>query len=483
MSLTGVAISSAKWNYVTGALGLVVQVGYTVVSTHLIGPEDFAAFAIVMTGVNVVSFLGITGLGNAVLRSAAGDDARLRAAVRLCAAIGFIFLVLGELLAPLAPQIWPLPGIEIQVRVLAFLPLLCGLAAIGIAGYRREGQYRLAAGLELMGLVCGFAFGTALLIAGVGPVALSLAQVFGVTCVVVACAVGRPRLASGQARKSDIAPVASFAFQIGWMGMFQYAMNNLPLWVSGRIYGASETGLYARAFSLVGIPLTQLSQGLTRAVYPLYGTVARDRERLSRAVADVVSATSFAAFLLAAIGASLAEPTVQILLGPAWQGAAAYVVILCMSESIDMVSSQVGVVAESLRMLNILWISLASTAVALAILLGIVKGFGVGLTALLVGMIGVRAVTLVVRIAMSSARLEVSRSAVLLALLVHASIGVSIYALTYGLGAIVNAGAVLQLTLQVPFIAVLLLALWKFGRRIPGVAILRQRISLAKAAG
>lgn len=477
MSLVRTALSSARWNYSFLAMGLVAQLVYTAIASRLLRPDEFAAFALMVTLVNVLSFFGVAALGNWVLRSTPADWDAARGAVKICLFLGLWFAGVILLAAPAFTRVWPLPGIAEQARILAVWPLVWGLSAIGLAALRREGRYRRAAVLELLSLLTGISVSLTLLQMGVGASSLAIGQVVGVLASVTHLAIAVPQLVRLR-RSNSIRDAVSFAVQVGWFGLAQYAMNNAPLWLTGRALGAEATGSFARAFSLVGIPLTQFSQGLTRSVYPLYRTAASNEDRLGRAVSDVITIATLAAGMIGGIGFAFAEPVSLLLLGPEWAGVGSLVAILFVSESLDAVSAQVGVVAESLRHISVLWWSLAVTFVLLSTVLVSILIMGGSVHDLVVALVVVRVGTLTTRLFALSRRVKMDVRSLGRAVAIHVVLGAII---AFAVSGVASFGwsAIAELAAQVgvAFAGLLLLTRCNF---VPGIAVVRRRRLLGK---
>jgi hypothetical protein len=113
----------------------------------------------------------------------------------------------------------------------------------------------------------------------------------------------------------------TYGGQLSGLYFGSYAANTLPAWVAGRTFGAPLLGLYSRANLIVGLPLTWLSSGATKVLFPLYGHVRDDIARTRALVSEGIILTTGFAWPLFAIVAGAASVVVDLLLGPRWHGA------------------------------------------------------------------------------------------------------------------------------------------------------------------
>jgi O-antigen/teichoic acid export membrane protein len=97
-----------------------------------------------------------------------------------------------------------------------------------------------------------------------------------------------------------------------------YLGHHVTDYVLAALRGPRELGLYSVAYQIANLPTTELVFPLGRAVFPGYAQMASSVIELRRGFLDVFSVITLAVTPAGMILIVLAEPAVQVLLGPQW---------------------------------------------------------------------------------------------------------------------------------------------------------------------
>lgn len=105
-------------------------------------------------------------------------------------------------------------------------------------------------------------------------------------------------------------------------GIFNYLYSNLDNIVVGRLLGVSSLGLYEMAYNISRIPITGVSDVISKVTFPVYTLIAEDKKRLKRAF---IRSTLLVCFIIIPFGAIIflyPHQIVKIVLGDKWIGIA-----------------------------------------------------------------------------------------------------------------------------------------------------------------
>ncbi|MEM1108507.1 MAG: lipopolysaccharide biosynthesis protein [Planctomycetota bacterium] len=123
---------------------------------------------------------------------------------------------------------------------------------------------------------------------------------------------GRPR------RKTGVRQMLAFGGHVTGFQFINYFSRNADNVILGYVWGASSLGLYARAFSLMMLPVTKVLAPLNPLVIPALARAVDDpfayRHRYRRALGLVTTASTIPTTALLLIGPEM----VPLLLGPNW---------------------------------------------------------------------------------------------------------------------------------------------------------------------
>jgi PST family polysaccharide transporter len=161
------------------------------------------------------------------------------------------------------------------------------------------------------------------------------------------------------------------ASQTGFQAINYWARNADNLLI-GRFVGPRGLGIYARAYQLMLLPLSQAGFVVNYVLYPALARIQDDHERLRRAYLRTISVTALLAFPVTVAMFVLAPETVRVLFGAKWVAVAPILRILCVAGLFQSVATTTGTIYQTQGRTDWLfrW-GLISSAI-------IVAGFAVG---------------------------------------------------------------------------------------------------------
>jgi PST family polysaccharide transporter len=136
--------------------------------------------------------------------------------------------------------------------------------------------------------------------------------------------------------------VAGFSFGLFGYKVVAYWARSLDRIFIGRYVGAGELGLYTRAYTLMMLPASQLSDAITHPTFRALSTIKEDHERVKRIYLRVITLLTFVGYPVIVGLAAVAEPVILTAYGPRWSGVIPIYTILCWVSLVHMLSSTSG---------------------------------------------------------------------------------------------------------------------------------------------
>lgn len=319
---TGKTGSGLAWASGLALTAVVVQVAHTILAARLLAPADFGAYALSLTVVQLINFAVTAGLGVSIARMPP-DEGRPEPTATLVGLVGGSGL--GVILLAAAPAIsgWFDGGTVMTelLRIFSPYPLLTSMVIVGVSSMRRAASYRRAAAIESGSVVVGLAISATCLLHGVGIISLAVGllsgQAIGVLAVSTSLAV--PRFSAAAFRR-----LGYFASHVGLQNLAHFCIYTSPVWFLGAISTNYDVGQFARAWSLVTLPLGQVMLAATKVLQAAFPHKASDESSAAAAVqsaraANLALSTIAPVFCLGAVGAPFVVPLV---LGDDWTTAA-----------------------------------------------------------------------------------------------------------------------------------------------------------------
>ena len=312
-------------------LRLAIQLASVVIMARLLTPADVGLFAMVMSIAGIAEVFRDFGLSQAavqapVLTKQQRDNlfwintaigAALAVAVFL-SSWGIAALYGHEELAPLA-----------QLASLTFL--FNGLATQFRASLNRMLRFTALAETDVIAAVVGLGIGIGIALTGVGPWAL-VAQLLGTafaTLVLVAVFAGwLPGLPK---RGVPIGGFMRFGWNLVAMQMVTYVGNNIDSVVIGTRFGASQLGIYNRAFQLVMNTANQLRAPISNVAVPVLSRLQEAGARYWDFVRVGQVGLGYTIVVVLAFIIGAAVPVTALLLGPHWAESAPVLSLLAVA--------------------------------------------------------------------------------------------------------------------------------------------------------
>lgn len=194
----------------------------------------------------------------------------------------------------------------------------------------------------------------------------------------------RPRFAVERAYFREIFHKGKW---VTFYSFFNYLAENGDNVVVGRVMGAASLGLYQMAYKVSILPISEISEVVSRVVFPVYTMIANDKKRLLSAFSKTIASVALSAALVGIIIFLFPGQIISLLLGKQWLSAvpalkvlALYGVVRTLSGPTSALFLSVGKQKYVTVMTFTRFAGLALTIYPLVVLYGLV---GAGYSALL----------------------------------------------------------------------------------------------------
>jgi O-antigen/teichoic acid export membrane protein len=183
----------------------------------------------------------------------------------------------------------------------------------------------------------------------------------------------RPRL---RVSRRALHQVAGFSFGLFGYKVVAYWARALDRIFIGRYIGADGLGLYTRAYTLMMLPSSQLSEAVAHPIFRAMSSIQDDRERVKRMHLRVVMMLTFVGYPIIVGLAVVAKPFILTLYGAAWTGVIPIYTILCWVSLVHMLTSTSGWLfnAQGRTDQTFLWAVLSFGVLLTAIFVGARQG-------------------------------------------------------------------------------------------------------------
>lgn len=312
------AVRGVGATFLSGGMGLAIQLASGAVLARLLPPRDFGMVAMVTTISLLFLNFGLNGFTEAVVqaeeidRRVASNLFWLNVAGSLVLSIGFA--AAGSLLARLYHE----PRISGITEALSPTILLTGVSVLHLALLKRFMKFKQVSANDFVARVISVTVAIALGFAGwgywalvVGALVLSASTTVG-ALILCQWVPSLPRRAPGTAKLVRFAANTYVRFATG------YFSNNLDNFLVGWFLGPVSLGYYKRAFDLFVLPTVQLGFSLTNVAVSALSRFQRDRAQYRQHFLGALGIMAFVGMALSAELTLVGKDVILVLLGAKW---------------------------------------------------------------------------------------------------------------------------------------------------------------------
>ena len=336
------AIRGIRWTL----LAYVGNRGLTLITTfvlaRLLVPDDFGIVAFGAMLVAALSYFANLGLGPAVVVRQDLDREALGTAFSLLIAVNLAGAILVAALSPLAASLLGDAGSAGVIAALAVPTAIGGVTYFHLSLLQRELQFRSQFLCQTVQAVVTATVSVVLAALGAGVWSLVAGQIAGALAFTVALVAAapyrvRPRRDPAVAR-TLWGSGRGFMLQSG----FSFLEQNADYLVVGSTLGPRPLGLYSMSYKLCELPYAAVVDPVAQATFPGFARMRHRGEDTTAAFLMQLRLIVAIALPLGLLLSGAAEPFVEALLGPKWEGMIGMLAVLGLWGSLRTIHGTIG---------------------------------------------------------------------------------------------------------------------------------------------
>lgn len=369
-------VSGVGWTSVTqlGKQGL--QFIISVVLARILSPEDFGLVGMVLIFTGFAALFGELGFGAALIQREVLEERHYSSIFWLNLAFGILLTGLITLLAPFIAEFYNEPQLIPLTSIIAVNFFVSSLGIVQNALLNRNMAFRLIAIVETTSVLVGGTVAILLALSGYGVWSLGWQLVITTTIM----AIGfwtvnswRPKLIFDWHAVKEL---LGFSGNLLGFNAFNYWSRNADNLLIGRFLGTGELGIYTRAYTTMLLPISQVTNVLSRVMFPALSRVQHDKVRVKRIYLRSIAMIALISFPMMMGLFVLAEPFILTLYGPKWIRVVSVVQILSLVGMVQSIVASVGWIYQSQGRTDWMfkWGLLVGSLGILSFIVGIVLG-------------------------------------------------------------------------------------------------------------
>lgn len=341
------AIRGAAWVGLSQAGGRFISFLVTAVLARFLTPDDFGLIGMVLIFSGFASLFNEMGFRAALIQKQDVNEGHFSSVFWFNIIVSILLMLLMTLSAPLIADFFKKTELAQLVRLLSLTFLIGSPVIVMRAQFAKELNFRGLSIIQLIAAAASGVLGVSLALLGYGVYAL-VGQLLGsaacYTILIWVYSDWRPRWLFSWSAIREL-----MGFSIGVIGgnSLNYWVRNADKLLIGKFLGAANLGLYSMAYTIMSLPMSQITTVLAKVMFPTLSVIQAHRGRTRmiylRSIA-VIGLLAFPAMLGLIV---VADDFVIAIFGEQWQEMIPTLRLLCLGGLLQSVNSTVGWIYKS----------------------------------------------------------------------------------------------------------------------------------------
>lgn len=341
-SIKASARSGILWGAGSQALSLVLQLLQAVVAARILGPEQYAAIAVIYVVAAIALPFAQSGLGIAIIYFRESDPKKIAQVQGLSVIVASLAAAAVYALAEPAAAYFRLPDAALLVQIAAIAVWFSAICSVWQSLLKRNLSFRDVEVAYVVSYALGFAIVMLGLWAGYGAVSVIAGQAAAAlfNAVLTRWALHKRGIACGIAWPGpSILPHLRYGGANTLSAVASVLNDRVDAMVIGGSLSAAAFGtygLFSRIITAVSTPIQRIK---TQVEFPTFTHIIKEVPRLRRAFTKAMALTSLVTFPIFLGLAAIADLAVRLALGLQWQAYGAVLSVMCVYGLLRIISS------------------------------------------------------------------------------------------------------------------------------------------------
>lgn len=327
----GKAGKSVIWSAIERFSVQGLQFLLSLIIARLVTPSEYGLIAMITIFMALAQTMVDSGFGNSLIQKKDRNQIDYSTVFYFNLSISILLYFVLFATAPLIARFYKQPELVGITRVAALNLVIMGLSVIQKTRLTILLDFKLQARLSIFAVIIGGFIGIVLAFNNFGVWALvyqTLITNLVQTLLLWVFAKWKPSFTYSW---DSFKRLFGFGSKLLISSLIQTIFLNMYSMIIGRIYNPTDTGLYNRAYTISQYPSVNLTQIISRVVYPLQCSHQTDKNWLEESFIQYIKLSSFVIFPILAFIAVTSDLLVEFILSERWIDCAPLVSILCLA--------------------------------------------------------------------------------------------------------------------------------------------------------
>lgn len=340
--------SGVFWSFLNQGGNQILNLLITFILARLVSPEEFGVIGMitVFTGfaIRFVDF----GFSAALIHKKEVDKKDINTVFTLNTVIGVILSVLFFIISPLIANFYDKPILILLTKSFSIIFLVTGLSGVNRALLTKQMGFKLNTIISVISLILSSVIAIVMAYFGYGVWSILFKILSQEIINTVLYLLLFPVNQKLKFSKKSFDSMFFMGRNIAGGSILTYWSRNADNLLIGRMISGEALGLYSKAYSIMLLPLNNISRVISKVMFPSFSLIQEDKKQIKSLYLKTIKLIAFITFPLMAGLSILSKSFVLATFGKDWLEMAPLISILSVLGAFQSILSLNGVIYNSL---------------------------------------------------------------------------------------------------------------------------------------
>ena len=353
MNLKSKVKNGLKWSFIDQILSQIIFLVFSIFLARILTPAMFGIVGMITIFSNFAILFIDLGFSAALIQKKEVSPAQYSSVFWLNIGIGFFMYALFYISAPMISQFYNQPELIIYIRVICLSFIITSLSAVQANLLIKELQFKKKVIINWIAMLIGYVVAFVLAYKGYGVWALVMMTLTTAMLNSIMYWIVSKWTPLFVFEWNTIKELSNYGFNFLGDSSVNYWSRNFDNFIIAKVLGSNDLGIYTRAYSLMLLPLRNVTTIVTKVMFPAFSQKQDDLQVLKKYYLDIIQYIALITFPLM-IGLSLvSKEFVLLFFGNKWSAMIPILSILSGLGAIQSIVSLNGLIYNSLGKVNI----------------------------------------------------------------------------------------------------------------------------------
>ena len=353
MNLKSKVKNGLKWTFIDQILSQIIFLVFSIFLARILTPAMFGIVGMITIFSNFAIIFIDLGFSAALIQKKEVSPTQYSSVFWLNLGIGFFMYALFYISAPMISQFYNQPELIVYIRVICLSFIITSLSAVQANLLIKELQFKKKVIINWIAMLIGYVVAFVLAYTGYGVWALVMMTLTTAVLNSIMYWIASKWTPLFVFEWKTIKELSNYGFNFLGDSSVNYWSRNFDNFIIAKVLGSNDLGIYTRAYSLMLLPLRNVSTIVTKVMFPAFSQKQDDLQVLKKYYLNIIQYIALITFPLM-IGLSLvSKEFVLLFFGNKWSAMIPVLSILSGLGAIQSIVSLNGLIYNSLGKVNI----------------------------------------------------------------------------------------------------------------------------------